>query len=540
MTAHQVLLALRSKGVKLWVDNGRLRYQAARGTLTSTEIDALRALRDEILAFLQQSPATTEEIRLAPRSPSDRVPLAFSQLYLWDALNLDERPSMRTVAAGVRLSGRLDIDVLRRSFATLFQRHESLRTRVIVVDGAPRQHIDELNGEYPLEIFDLTHLPNPERELEARRLARQLAEEPVFLGKGPLFGVRVLKLGNREHVLIVAADHAVSDAASIGIVWREIFTAYSHFVRGQSCSLPEVPVQFADFAVWQQKNHSLWMEQHGAYWTRRLAGARRVRLFANRRLSSQLQWATQPVEFGQILTAGLLQVSRRERTSLVMSVLTAFVALVSRWCDVADLVLPFTTLGRFQPEVENTIGFFGTPLLLRIELQEEDTFLDLLTRVTREYATAYAHDDSCRVAVQTRRPEFTFNPPFNWIPGEFKWQPGESRHEFPTDNYFTLARFDFEITPYDDYNWDGEPRIDFSDTPDGVIGVIGYRADRFARDTVATFGRSLRMVAEKLVNEPHALVKSVGFEPCCAQSAAPADSSPSTETSRCEGRCGSW
>jgi hypothetical protein len=195
-----------------------------------------------------------------------------------------------------------------------------------------------------------------------------------------------------------------------------------------------------------------------------------------------------------------------------MAVLTAFAAVVLRSCNATSVVLPFTTAGRLYPELENTIGFFGTPLFLRIELFEGDRFVDLLGRVTREYATAYTHDDSCRMAVHMAEAEFLFNPPFNWIPQVFNMNPDGSGHELQTGDSLAVTQYKLEISPRDDLEWDGEPRIDLSDSNEGVRGEIGYRADRFTLSSIKRFRRNLLLFAQMLAQEPNALITEVPCE----------------------------
>lgn len=505
-----LLFSMRRKGIKIWAESGKLRYQTSKQSLTTDDLESLQALRDDILAFLQQPSSVHTDSAPVRRHPSDRVPLSFPQQHLWDILDLESHPGMRSVAAAVRLHGRLDIGSLRQSFQGLIHRHEALRTRIVAVDGVPEQRVDEA-GEYALEILDLTSLPQHNQEIEARRLVEQIIHEPFLVATGPLFAARLLKLDQFCHVLVVATDHAISDAASVGIIWRDVFTLYSAATRGQPGSLPEIAVQYPDYAVWQQKTHHSWMQKHHAYWVQRLTGARRMHLFEREKVThaSRMKWATLPVRFGETLTDDLREISRRGHTSLVMSVFTAFVALLSRWCNVADLVLPFGTSGRFHAEVENTVGYFGTPIFLRIQILEKDTFLDLLGRVTREYSTAYKHDDSWRISVQMHRPEFIFNPLFNWIPNEFNMNATRSDHLLRLDDSLAIEPFEFAVTPRDGKDLDGEPRLDISDSKNGVTGAIGYRAERFAPNKIERFGRSLVLFAERLAKEPESRVKAV-------------------------------
>lgn len=505
-SVSDILFTMRDKGVKIWADNGRLRYQASKGALTSQDIETLRTMREEILTALRHSTSPRTGPHLMPRLPASHVPLTFSQQYMWSFWDLVKRPSMRMVAAAVRLRGRLEVEYLRQSFERLFHRHESLRTRIVLVEGVPQQHIDDPDG-YHLEVIELTGSSQEKREIEARRLASEIVHEPFYLDRGPLFAARLIKVNHLDHVLVVAADHTISDAASIGIVWRDVFSMYTQFVRGQPCCLPEMPVQFADYAVWQRKTHPLWTETHGPYWERHLTGATRVRLFAGEKVAcaAGVKWATVPIRFGEILSKGLLEVSRRQRTSMVMSVLTVFVSLILRWCNTTDLVFPFTTMGRSWPEVHNTIGFFGTPLLLRVEMSDGESFLGLLARVTQEYVTACEHDDSYRTAAQIH-PPFALNPPFNWVPKEFNMSPDGSSQALEA---CTISLYELDIIPRADFECDSEPRVDFSDTPDGIVGIIGYWADRATQDSVKRFGKNLLFFAEKLVQEPMTRINEI-------------------------------
>lgn len=407
-------------------------------------------------------------------------------------------PSTRTVTEAVRLSGPLDLESLQKSFARLVERHEALRTRIVVTNGTPRQQIDE-NG-FRLPLVELTGLAPGDRESEAKRVAEHLVYVPFHVAAGPLFAATLIKLTEFDHVLAVAIDHIVSDKASLDILWREIFTLYAHSLWRTPVSLPEMPVQFADYAVWQQKVDPFWIERHGAYWRERLAGARRIRIFSEEAIrgAKVTRYATLSTCLGKDLSAALRELSRRERTTLVMSVLTVFAAAVFRFYCTSQLVLPFISGGRLQPDLANTIGYFGTPLLLRVELLEEDSFVDLLRRVTAEYGTAYEHSDSCRVAAAIPEPDFVWNPTFNWIPPEFNTEPDENGLR----DTLSIERYEISIALRDDTRWNGELRLELSDTQDGVRGVVGYRADLFTLEAVGQFEQDLRFFAQKLVTEP--------------------------------------
>jgi hypothetical protein len=419
---------------------------------------------------------------------------------------------MRMVSVALRLSGALNIGALQSSFAELVRRHEALRTTIASEFGNPMQRIREWD-RYELEVVDLSTLPENRRDHVARDLVEQLVNEPYYVSEGPLFAARLLKLGRDNHVLVVATDHMISDAASMGILFREIFAMYTRVSNGLLCELPKVTIQFADYAAWQHKMHDYWAKAHDAFWMKRIAGARRVRLFVEERRTggAGLGWAALPIHLGEKLSAGVRALSRHEQTTSVMVLLATYAALVLRLCDASDLLMLFITMGRLRPEVQNTVGFFGAPLFLRVKLLESDSFTDLIARVTKEYATACEHTDSCKVAAQMVHPELLLNPCFNWIPRELNMHPEGQIHPSETGDAIVLRRYDFRLELRNDIEWDGEPRLELSDTKEGIHGLIRYRPGHFAFSTIERFGASFRDVATKLIRDPNGRVSAVSL-----------------------------
>jgi hypothetical protein len=516
-----VLFKLREKGVRIWTDNNQLRYQAASGSLSPQEIAELRSLRAQIIDFLERfPPSSVSEPPLGPRLNCDRVPLTYSQQLMWKTKRLDKRRSTRSVFTAIRLCGRLDIELLQACLAQLTSRHESLRTRIVTSGGVTCQKIDSM-PKSRLEAVDLTAGAAGLRESAVARFVRQLITEPIDVGVDPLFVARLLRLEENEHVLVIAMDHLISDGASVGILLRDLWTLYAQSAAGQSPHLANLPVQFADYAVWQSKADQFWSGRHGPYWSQRLAAAERNRLFMDndRVPTSRSRLARIPVNFGRALSIQLRELSRRERTTLAMSVLCAYVAMLLRWSNKSDLVIPFETMGRLRPEVQNTIGYFASRLFLRIELFQQDSFLDLLRRVTREYGSACEHDDLGRIAASMPRPEFLRNASMNWYPREFNVHPEAltaCTDDFEMDG-LKLMPFpvDAALIPEDeeDSEWCIEPDLLLSETEEGVSGAIVYRADCVTLDAVQRFERNLKFFAEVLEHEPGTRVTALACKP---------------------------
>jgi hypothetical protein len=501
------LTSLRNKGAKVWIDGGLLRYQAPKDVLTSLDMGTLRALKADIISFLQTFESRyAAEVPLEPRLRDEPVPLTFAQQWAWNRWDPGRR-RYRTVHTATRLSGRLRIGILGECIRRLVQRHESLRTRIVVKNGIARQVIDE-EFRHGMEIVDLTILPPTGRDAAAQQLISDLVEEAVVPAQGPLFAVRLLKFANTDHVLVTVLDHLVTDDASTTVMLREIFKMYGQLVSGLEPSLPETLIQLGDYAIWQYKSTSAWIETHSRYWDERLLQAARLRIFPEegRQAERYSRVKVYPVQFGSVVSAGLRALSRQQRTSVAVSAMCAYIALLAQWCRTTDVVLPFLTMGRSRPDLENTIGRLVYPLFVRIQLKTDDTFRDLLARANREYGAAVSHRDSGRIAARIPTPQFAFNSAFNWIPQEIEADPKslESISEVskePLDiTTFAVRNAGANIELNSDVN--REPVLVLSDQGDEITGFIVYLESCVSLSSMERFAKNVCFFTETLVNCP--------------------------------------
>ena len=500
------LVSMRLRGVRIWIDGQYVRYRAPRGELAADDVSELRALKPQIIQLYRRHNAA--DPRPTPRRPSDTVPLTFTQMYLCNDILMNRRRKMEFPSA-IRLFGPLRAEVLNGAFAELVDRHESLRTRVVEEDGVQLQSVRE-QPPFDLEIMDLTAVSKDAREGRARRLIKDLTNG--IRRSDALFDAKLLRFDDEDNLLVIFWDFLIYDGSSVGILWRDVLTLYAQSVRPSSYRLPEMPVQFPDYALWQQRTNVAWEETHGSYWRDRLAGAQRVRLITDDRKLRERRpaWEFLPFRFDQMLCEKMQSLGRSEGTSMVMSFLAAYAAAISRWCDTADLVIPFITMGRHFAELENVIGSFGAPLFLRLEFCRMDTFRDLLRKVSEEYAAAYRHDDLCRIAAQSPEPLFARNPRFNWIPHDFGMDHAEKFKAIRvgTADMTGTQRFDVEVDP-DDCQLDEELRTILSDVAGGISGIYRYRSDRISRDAIMRFGRTFQQFAERMALTPSAYVMSM-------------------------------
>jgi amino acid adenylation domain-containing protein len=333
-------------------------------------------------------------LRRRPRS--ERPPLSFAQQRLWFLDRFEPGSPFYNIPAAARLTGELDVAALERSLREIIRRHETLRTTFQEVEGQPAQVI-AADFDPELAVVDLSGLPEAEREAEARRRAREEAQRPFDLVRGPLLRALLLKLAAREHVVLLVLHHIVADGWSLGVFFRELAALYQGFAGGTPVSLPELPVQYADYAAWQRD----WMRDEVlgrqlAYWKERLAGAPAALEMPTDRPRPPVQTvrgATEPLLIPIGLLAGIKALARREGCTPFMVLLAAFQALLGCYSGQDDVCVGTPIANRTRPELEGLIGFFVNTLVLRADLGGDPPFRQLLARVREAALGAYAHQD---------------------------------------------------------------------------------------------------------------------------------------------------
>jgi hypothetical protein len=507
-TATALLARARKKGVVLWCDNGRLHCKAPKGALTDDDVHSLTAHRDQIIARLEMAIGVEVNARdLVPRARPERVPLTFTQLAHWHRYHLATRRHMRQIASATRLQGPLRLEALRASIAEVFRRHEALRTRPVLSDGIAAQTISE-PAEFVLEIDQLPASINGSREREVEQWIVRHAAEEIDVARDPLFSIRLLKEGDDQHLLLVAMDHMISDGVSGNIVLQEIMTAYAQAAKGLAISLPPMSVQLADYALWQQDVERSWIARRAAYWTRRLAGCQPVQFPSSDRPRQEGRrgWGTAPIRIDSGLKMALTALSRRRRTTLVMSVLAAYTALLMRWCNVSDIVVPYVTDGRMVRQVENSVGYFAFSLYLRMTLPESTTFSGLMQQVAAEYSAAHEYADFGYADALEPERGFTRNSAFNWVP---QASNAETPENDATSRALTYSTVFFEHPVLEVLELDREPLLVLYDTKSDVRGGIHFPRERFTDDTMVRFADNFIGFLKALLIRPESRVMDV-------------------------------
>ncbi|HET9228928.1 MAG TPA: amino acid adenylation domain-containing protein, partial [Thermoanaerobaculia bacterium] len=334
--------------------------------------------------------------RTIPRSTASILPLSFAQERLWFVQQLDPGSGTYNMPVAVELAGELRADALAAALAGVVRRHESLRTTFPVIDGQPRQRISP-SVRVPLPCVDLSALPAP--EIEAERLASEQAGMAFDLENGPLAAALLVRLGADRHRFLLNLHHIVSDGWSIGVLVRELGALYS------GSPLPELPIQYADFAVWQRKQLAGSWEAGLAYWDERLGGEVATAELPTDRPRPAVQTFSggrQRLVLAPELISRLMSFGRDRGATLFMTLLAAAQALISRHSGDHDVPVGAPIAGRQRGETEDLIGCFLNTLVLRTDLSGSPSFRDLVARVRTVTLEAYSHQDVPFEAVLAR------------------------------------------------------------------------------------------------------------------------------------------
>jgi amino acid adenylation domain-containing protein len=359
------------------------------------ESPELAALAAAIEGAGRATTGAAPSLRPVPRSGGP-LPLSLSQERLWFLDRLTPGTAVYNIPGAFLLRGPLDAGLLERSFAAVVRRHESLRTRFVELGGVPAQVVDP-PGPLPLPWVDLQALPAPVRGPEAERLLAEEAARPFDLERGPLLRTLLVRLAADEHVLGFNMHHVVSDGWSVGVLFRDLTVSYEALALGLPPALPDLPVQYADFAAWQRERLSgPELAAHLAYWRERLAGhpgALDLPLDRPRPAVRTSHGATVRTELPAVLSARLNALGLAERASLFMVLLAGFKLLLSRLSGQDDILVGTPIAGRDRPQLEGLIGFFLNTLVLRTDTSGSPTFRELLRRVREAALGAYAHQE---------------------------------------------------------------------------------------------------------------------------------------------------
>ena len=463
-------------------------------------LPALSEAKRALLERYRRGTPVAEPARQAAiprRTPDAIVPLSYGQQQLWLVDHLVPEAPVYNECVTIHLPGPLDVAVLERGFNEIVRRHEIWRTTFPTVDGQPVQQVHPYSAR-TLPLADLTALPTEDREAESVRLATVEARQPFDLAAGPLLRATLMRLGEQDHRLYLALHHIIFDGVAVyqGFL-PELRAIYEAFLDGRPSPLPEPPIQYGDYAVWQRGYvQGATLEQHLAYWRQKLNGRLPVlQLPADRPRPARetFRGSMLPFALSRELTSALDDLARGEGCTLYMILLAAYATLLYRYSGQEDVLIGTATAGRDRPELDAMIGYFLTTMVMRADLSGNPTFRELLRRVRELTIEGMAHENApFDVLVRELQPErtLTHNPLFQTL---LTLEPPLPVLECG----WTLTQMDVEtgVSKFD-------LSLEMDNRPEGLIGRFEYNSDLFDRATIERMIAQWRTLLEGLVADP--------------------------------------
>jgi acyl carrier protein len=509
MTAAELLAHLRTRGVILWANGDRLCFKSPKDVLTPAIRAELTECKQEILALLCQGdvfPGVSLP-SLQATSRDRKLPLSYAQHGLWlMAQTTDHLPFNQPLA--FRIWGPLNVTVLERSLNEIVHRHEILRTSCAVVGGEPVQVVMP-SCTVAIATVDLRDLSVHERENAVMRLVMQEAHKPFDLGRAPLLQAKLLRIDDEEYMFILITHTFTVDGYSQGILLRELGQLYKAFSMGEVSPLPEHPIQFADYAVWQRQ-----MLEGGhfapqlAYWKKQLKDCPSIL-----RWPVHNQGHTAPNYQGKIKTFSLPMhlsdtirtLSRNEGVTVFAVFLAALNFLLYRLTGQADLVIGTTVSNRGHSELEGLIGYFANNLLLYTQLSDHLTFQRILKQCHEVTADALAHQD---LPFEKLLEEFSADPEIPTIP---KLQVMLVLHDYDVEDDLQLPGLILKKFPVDRGATSFDLSLHIAGASGPFSGSLEYSTEIFDADIIDRIYSHFKALLECVVTNPQQRLASLPF-----------------------------
>ena len=508
MKVVEFLSHLNDLDITLWLEEEKLRYQAPKGVMTPEIKQAIGTRKSEISAFLKQAKTLSRSVErtIVPIPRNGKLPLSFAQQRLWFLHQLSPDSQSYNMLEALRLKGPLNVDALEQSLNELVRRHEILRTTFPMVSGEPVQVIAAPTA-LTLSIHNLQELSAEAQTAHIQQMAIAAASKPFNLAIGSLVQFTLLQLNSQANVLLLKMHHIIYDGWSLNIFFGELSQLYAAFSQGLPSPLPELPIQYADFAVWQRQ----WLtgdvlERQLHYWQEQLAGAPLVLELPSDRPRPPVQTFQGAVEhfvLDRDLTQRLKYLSQESETTLFMTLLAAFLVLMSRYSGQSDLVVGSPIANRNSKSIEQLIGFFANTLAFRGNLSGNPSFQDFLAQVRQTTLSAYNHQGlPFEMLVERLQPDrdLSRNPLIQVL---FSLQNAPQSEgsltglaiqniPLPVD---VKARFDLEVNVWE--------------VAAGLEGVWCYGSDLFDATTIARMGQQFQTLLTEIVASPQARISEL-------------------------------
>ncbi|MDJ0580939.1 HAD-IIIC family phosphatase [Crocosphaera sp.] len=461
---NEILSEIRNSGIRLWVENNSLKYQAPEGKLTPKLRKKIIENKPKIIDFLSKAQLAVSQvnqpIKKLSREDISYFPVSFDQERLWFLHQLDRQSTAHNFTMSFVVRGDIDSIALEKSFNKIIERHESLRTIFKSVEGQPVQFVLP-KIDVTLPIVSLEKLSESEQLSKVKQLIKEAEKDYFDLAIAPLIRMKLLNLSCEFHILLIQTHHIVCDEWSVEILLHELSIIYQSIINQSIPILPELSIQYVDYAVWQKNYLTQEVKKNQVdFWDKNLSDSSLKLELPTDRVSSSRVAASKTVilNIPDHLVASLEQVSKQLKVTVFTMLLSSFAILLSRYSDQEDVIIGSPIANRNRTELESLIGFFAYPLILRFDLSGNPTCADFINKVNQVVLDAYNHKalplSEIVAAVQTER-NLSYNPVFqvlfNFIEQKLhparqldidllsEVYPGQRQEEGITEFYLTLT-----------------------------------------------------------------------------------------------------
>ncbi|GAB4213803.1 MAG: hypothetical protein OHK0022_51410 [Roseiflexaceae bacterium] len=466
----------------------------------TTSSPDLTAEELELLAYLLEDEGVvlTSQRQIPRRDPNAEVPLSLAQERMWFLDQWDPGNPASNIPFAVRLSGPLAVDAFERSINAIVQRHESLRTTFVVNNDHPQQMIAPAIV-VPLHRMDLRGVPEATKPGEVRRLMMENALHRFDLARGPLIRADLLQLADHEHVFLLNIHHIVFDAWSVGLFMRELTVLYDAFVRGVPSPLPELPVQYPDYAIWQRERlQGDVLKEQLEYWKRQLGGKLPILELPGDRPRPAVLSYEGAIAFHLLppdLSERLSEFSQREGCTLFMTLFAAFQTLLYRYTDEEDIITATMMANRDMVDIEELLGFFVNTLLLRTNQAADPTFRAFLAEVRETALEGFANQNILfeQLVEELKPPRDTSHTPLFQVMFILQNAPVPARVQ--NDLRVEFLRVDNGTSKYD-------LTLSLTESSEGVRIAAEYRTALFDGTTIARMLGHYQTLLEGIIENP--------------------------------------
>jgi amino acid adenylation domain-containing protein len=525
MTLPDLLKQLRSRDIRVWAEDDRLRISAPKGALGADLQRELARLKPELLEWLRATSGSGGGSPLTRVSRDATLPLSYGQSRLWFLHEMDPAGGAYHIAVNLPLR-RVDVQALADSLADLVARHEILRSTIVVEQGEPRQQIHP-PAPVRLEEHDLRWLPREERAAELQRLVQAVTFAPFDLARGPLLRCALIWIDGEDSELVIAQHHVITDGWSLALLLGELTALYGARVQGRPSPLPEPVLQYGDYAAWQQEwLKSPALERELVYWRRTLQGLVPLELPTDRPRPpiQTFKGATQTFELTPALSSAIKVLSRDAGATVNMTLMAGFGVFLHHWCGQTDVAIGMSNGNRPQVELETMLGFFVNTQVLRVDLGGGPSFREVIGRVSSAALEAHAHQGvPFGRLVEELRPERDLSrSPLCDVLFILQNTPLETEiRERASDQSGAVGlplrerAGQVAIAPTRELSSGGSPRrlvetgtskLDLTlyveESPDGYRGTFEYNTDLFDHDTITRALDRFEAMLEAAVRQP--------------------------------------